>query len=126
MTEQYQAPTRRVDPAGVLMATVDTLPQPYEVLGLVEASAWTESGVVETSGLMDLLAQEAVDMGADGVIGIRLSYMTLPGASKERFVGRITDHGHVVVGVAIGTAVRRLRTTGPWGATPPHPPRRPN
>src|SRR5690348_4200265 len=107
MTQQHDAYEGQVDPSQVLLATVDTVPEHYEIVGLVEATAWAESSAVETSGLMDLLAREAADAGADAVIGIRLSHMTLPAASKERFVGRVTDHGYVVVGVAIGTAVRR-------------------
>src|SRR2546429_9882970 len=104
MTQQNRTRTRSLEPSDILMVTVDTLPDPYEILGLVEVSAWTDSGAVETAGLLDLLAREAVDMDADAVIGIRLSHMMLPGVSQERFVGRATDHAYMVVGVAIGTA----------------------
>ena len=43
----------------VLLATADTLPQPYEVIGVLDAAMWAESGIVPTTDLMDLLAQKA-------------------------------------------------------------------
>jgi hypothetical protein len=95
------------------MATVDSLPQPYQILGMVEATMAVQSGVVPTAGLLDLLEREAVAMGADGVIGIRLNHVTLPGASRARLLGRVVDHyGNAVVGFAIGTAVRVLSDPG--------------
>ncbi len=93
----------------VLMATVDFVPEPYRILGLVEATVTVPSDVAPTGPLLDLLEDEAVDLGADGVIGIRMSQLTLPGASRARFVGRVTDHfENIVVATALGTAVRRL------------------
>jgi hypothetical protein len=97
----------------VFMATVDSLPEPYQILGLVEATMAVQSGVVPTAGLLDLLEREAVAMGADGVIGIHLNHVTLPGASRARLFGRVVDHyGNAVVGFAIGTAVSMLSDPG--------------
>ena len=92
----------------VLLATVDTLPQPYEVLGLVEASFAANRGVVPTASLWDRLRAEAYELGADGVIGIRLSQVVLPSASKQRWFGNVEHWSNVVVAVATGTAVRLL------------------
>src|SRR3981081_3493832 len=104
----------------VFMATVDSLPQPYQILGLVEATMAVQSGVVPTAGLLDLLEREAVAMGADGVIGIRLNHVTLPGASRARLFGRVVDHpGKAVVGFAIGTAVSMQ--SDPGSAAPMRP-----
>jgi hypothetical protein len=58
------------------MATIDSLPQPYEVLGLVYAAQAATAGIVPTSQILDRLADEAAAMGADAVIGIRLSQLT--------------------------------------------------
>ena len=91
----------------ILMATVDFLPEPHRILGLVEATVTVPSDVGPTGPLLDLLEQEAVGLRADGVIGIRVSQITLPGASRARFVGRVTDHfENLVVATALGTAVR--------------------
>jgi uncharacterized protein YbjQ (UPF0145 family) len=78
------------------------------VLGLVEATMAVSNGTVPTARLLDLLENEAVAMGADGVIGIRLSQFTLPGASRARLIGRVIDHfGNTAVATALGTAIRR-------------------
>ena len=92
----------------ILLATVDTLPEPYQVLGLVEASVTGPADASPTSRLLDLLEEEAIRMGADGVIGIRLSLVTVPGASQGRLVGRVVDHFGTVAGAVLGTAIRRL------------------
>ncbi len=90
------------------MATVDSLPQPYQVLGLVDAAMAAPSGIVAMANLMARLADGAAAMGADAVIGIRLSQLTLPTASRSRLLGRLTDHiQNTVVAVALGTAVRQ-------------------
>lgn len=90
------------------MATVDSLAEPYQILGLVDASMGAPTGIVPTARLMDLLADQAAAIGADAVIGIRLSQFTLPVASRVRLIGRVTDHvANTVVATAIGTAVRR-------------------
>ncbi len=104
--DTMSAPAER---SHILMATVDFLPEPYRILGLVEATVTVPSDVAPTGPLLDLLEDEAGDLGADGVIGIRLTQITLPGASRARFVGRVTDHfENIVVATALGTAVRRL------------------
>ncbi len=60
---------------------------------------------------MDRLHDQALAWGADAVIGIRLSQITLPGASQVfragRF-GRVEHRENLVVAIAIGTAVREL------------------
>jgi hypothetical protein len=93
----------------VLMATVDSLTEPYQILGLVDASMAAPTGIVPTARLMDLLADQAAEIGADAVIGIRLSQFTPPVASRFRLIGRrVTDHlANTVVATAIGTAIRR-------------------
>lgn len=102
--------------APVLMATVDSLPGPYHVLGLVDAAMAAPSGIVSTASLMARLADEAVAMGADAVIGIRLSQLTLPTASRAKLIGRVTEHmKNTVVAVALGTAVRQLPAGDPFG-----------
>jgi hypothetical protein len=106
----------------VLMATVDSLPHPYQVLGLVDAAMATPSGIVPTASLMARLADKAVDMGADAVIGIRLSQLTLPMASRAKLIGRVTEHiQNTVVAVALGTAVRLLPAGGSSGIARPRP-----
>ena len=95
----------------VLLATVDTLPWPYEVLGLVDAAMSAVSGIVPTARLMAGLHEQALAWGADAVIGIRLSQLTLPGASRlfrAGWFGRIEHRENLVVAMAIGTAVRQL------------------
>ena len=102
----------------VFMATVDTLPQRYEILGLVHASERIAAGYFPTNLLLDGLANEAASMGADGVIGIRISQVSILGVSRERLLGRVTDHyGGAVMATALGTAVRML--------SPGHPGRPP-
>lgn len=94
--------------AAVLMATVDTLPEPYQVLGLVDAAMAASTGIVPVANLMMTLADKAAAVGADAVIGIRLSQLTLPTASRTRVTGRVTEHvQNTVVAVALGTAVSR-------------------
>jgi hypothetical protein len=108
-----RADMRRPERRPIFMATVDSLPQPYQILGMVEATLAAPSGVVPTDALLDLLEKEAVGMGADGVIGIRLSHLTLPGASRARLIGRVTDHyGSTVVAFALGTAVGLVHDSG--------------
>ncbi|TMC03763.1 MAG: hypothetical protein E6J41_26555 [Chloroflexi bacterium] len=93
--------------SAILMATVDTLPEPYHVLGMVDAVLTGPPGMVPTSRLMDILANEAVAMGADGVIGIRLTQVAVPVASQAGPFGRVTDHYvNSVVTTALGTAIR--------------------
>ena len=94
--------------AAILMATIESVPQPYEVLGLVYAAQAATAGIVPTGQILDLLADDAVAMGADAVIGIRLSQLTLPVASRSRLLSRAVEHHqNTVVAVALGTAVRR-------------------
>ena len=102
----------------VFMATVDTLPQRYEILGLVHASERIAAGCFPTNPLLDALAREAAAMGADGVIGIRVSQVSVPGMSRERLLGRVSDHyGGFVTATALGTAVRLLSSAGPGRPT---------
>ncbi len=99
------------DPSDVLLATVDTLPWPYEILGLVEAALSATSGIVPTAHLMARLQDQALAWGADAVIGIRVSQFTLPGASqvfRAGWFGRVEHRENLVVAIAIGTAVREL------------------
>jgi len=91
----------------ILTATVDTLPEPYQVLGMVDAVLTGPPGIVPTSRLMDMLSNEAVAMGADGVIGVRLTQVALPIASQTAPLGRATDHYvNSVTTTALGTAIR--------------------
>ena len=109
----------KAERARILMATVDSLPEPYRILGLVEATVAVTTDVAPTAQLLDALEDEAVGLGADGVIGIRLSQITLPGTSRARFVGRVTDHvENTVVATALGTAVRRLPASQHGGVHP--------
>src|SRR6266511_6329656 len=71
----------RPEPPAILMATVDSLAEPHQILGLLDAAMAAPTGIVPTARLMDLLANEAAAVGADAVIGIRLSQFTIPGAS---------------------------------------------
>ena len=100
-----------LDQSVVLLATVDTLPWPYEILGLVETAMSAGSGIVPTARLMARLQDHALAWGADAVIGIGLSQLTLPGASRvfrAGWFGRIEHRENLVVAMAIGTAVRQL------------------
>src|SRR5689334_895478 len=82
----------------VFLATVDTLPQPYELLGLVHASEQMPAGQFSTNRLLDALEDRAAAMAADGVIGIQVSQVAIPGMSRERLLGQVTDHfGSVVM-----------------------------
>jgi hypothetical protein len=91
------------------MATIDTLPANYEVLGLVHASQQMAGDYFPTNSVLDSLSEQAASMGADGVIGITMSQVFIPGMSRERVLGRVTDHfGGLVRVTALGTAVRRL------------------
>jgi hypothetical protein len=99
------------DPSDILLATVDTLPWPYEILGVVETAMSATSGIVPTARLMARLQDQALAWGADAVIGIRLSQFTLPGAShvfRAGWFGRVEHRENLVVAIAIGTAVREL------------------
>jgi hypothetical protein len=97
----------RPEPPAILMATVDTMPEQYQVLGMVDAILIGLPGTIPTSRLMDMLTNEAVAMGADGVIGIRLTQVALPVASQTAPLGRVTDHYvNSVVTTALGTAIR--------------------
>jgi hypothetical protein len=100
-----------LDRPGLLMASVDTLPQPYEGLGLVHASTVVAGGEFSTVALLDMLESEASALGADGVIGIWLSEAVLPSASRARLVGQVADHASRVAATALGTAVRWLPAT---------------
>jgi hypothetical protein len=103
-------PAATLDQSAVLLATVDTLPWPYEVLGLVEAAMSAAAGIVPTARLMARLQDHALDWAADAVIGIRLNQLVLPGASRLLRVGwfgRIEHRENLVVAIATGTAVRR-------------------
>jgi len=96
------------------MATVDSLPQPYEIVGLVHAASTVPVDVFPTTHLLDMLEDQAASMGADGVIGIKVSQVAVPGTSRERVLGRVTDHyGGMVVATALGTAVRLQSSTEP-------------
>jgi uncharacterized protein YbjQ (UPF0145 family) len=98
----------RGDRSHILMATVDSLPEPFQILGLVHATTTVPSDAAPTDQLLDMLESEAVRMGADGVIGIRLSQVVVPGASRARYVGRITEHvENALMATAMGTAVCR-------------------
>jgi hypothetical protein len=93
----------------VFLATVDMLPQPYELLGLVHASEQMPAGQFATNRLLDALEDRAAAMGADGVIGIQVSQVAIPGMSRERLLGQVTDHfGGIVMATVMGTAVRML------------------
>jgi hypothetical protein len=95
------------------MATIESLAQPYEVLGLVYAAQAATAGIVPTGQILARLAHDAVAMGADAVIGIRLSQLTLPVGSRSRLLSRAVEHyQNTVVAVALGTAVRRLPSNG--------------
>jgi hypothetical protein len=97
----------RPETPAIVMATVDTLPEPYNVQGMVDAVLTGPPGTVCTSRLMDLLANEAMAMGADGVIGIRLTQVAVPVASRAAPLGNVTDHyANSVVTTALGTAIR--------------------
>ena len=72
----------------MFMATVDTLPQhQYEIVGLVHASEPIAAGSAPMAVLLDALADQATAMGADAVIGIRMSEVSMPGMSRERLRG---------------------------------------
>jgi hypothetical protein len=91
----------------LLMATVYTLPQPFEVLGLVHGSTVVSAGDFATNALLDMLEGEAATLGADAVIGIRITGAATPRASQTRLIGQVTDHyDNVVVYTVLGTAVR--------------------
>lgn len=103
-------PAPQPEPArpAMLMATIDSLPQPHDVLGLVYAAQAATAGIVPTGRILDQLADEAVAMEADAVIGIRLSQLTLPVASRPKLLSHAVEHyQNTVVAVALGTAVRR-------------------
>ena len=68
----------------VVMATVNTLQDRYEIVGLVHASEQVTTGYFPTDLLRDALAHQAVSMGADAVIGIAMSQTFIPGMSRER------------------------------------------
>jgi hypothetical protein len=116
----WRRSTPSAEPAGhaesppVFLATVDSLPQPYEIVGLVHACERAAAGYSPMGILLDVLANQAAGMGADGVIGIRMSEVSVPGMSRERFLGRVTDHhGGIVTATALGTAVRLLGSANP-------------
>jgi uncharacterized protein YbjQ (UPF0145 family) len=93
----------------LFLATIGTLPPNYEVLGLVHASERVAAEQFPTNLLLDALEREAASLGADGVIGVQISQVFIPGLSRERVLGRVTDHyGGVLTATALGTAVRRL------------------
>jgi hypothetical protein len=103
-----QEPLKQSD---ILLATVGTLPWPYEILGLVDAALSAASGIVPTARLMARPQDQALAWGADAVIGIGLSQLTLPGASRlfrAGWFGRIEHLENLVAAIAIGTAVRQL------------------
>jgi hypothetical protein len=105
-----EAPAASPERPAIFLATVDSLPQPYEIVGLVNACEQVAAGYSPLNVLMDTLAGQAAALGADGVIGIRLSEVSVPGMSRERMLGRVTDHyGGAIMATAFGTAVR-LRT----------------
>ncbi len=109
MSRSQRAGQDEVRPPAMLMATIESLPHPYEVLGLTYAAMAATSGIVPTGRLMDRLADQARAMGADAVLGIRLSQLTLPVASKPRPLSRVVEHyENQVIAVALGTAVRQL------------------
>jgi hypothetical protein len=113
MRRSRPAPQLASARAAILMATIEFLPQPYEVLGLVYAAQAATAGIVPTSQILDRLADEAVAMAADAVIGIRLSQLTLPVASRSRLLSRAVAHyQNTVVAVALGTEVRRWPSPG--------------
>ncbi len=108
------------DPPPIVMATIDSLAQPYEILGLVHTAMMATSGIVPTARLMNSLANQAMAMGADAVIGIRLSQLMLPVASRARLFSRAVDHfQNTVVAVALGTAVHQLPAGDPSGIARP-------
>jgi hypothetical protein len=93
---------------------VESLPQPYEIVGLVHAASTVPVDVFPMTHLLDMLEDQAASMGADGVIGINVSQVAVPGASRERILGRVTDHYRGwVVATALGTAVRLLSSAEP-------------
>jgi hypothetical protein len=106
-----RAAEQPLDQSVVILATVDTLPWPYEILGLVETAMSAGTGIVPTARLMARLQDHALTWGADAVIGIRLSQFTLPCASRvfrAKWFGRIEHRENLVVAIAIGRAVRQL------------------
>ena len=116
-TPDVPPPPPPAQPA-VLMTTVDTLPQRYEILGLVQASQQVAIDQFPTDMVLDALGNEALSMGADAVIGIQMSQTFIPGMSRERVLGQVTDHyGGVVRVTALGTAVRRLAAAPPGKPT---------
>jgi hypothetical protein len=101
--EEPQPPRRRL-----FMATVETLPQPYQILGIVEARMAAPVGIVPATHLLAPLEGEAEALGADGVIGIQVNHVVLPGSSGIGLLGSRVHHNSTVVATAIGTAVRVL------------------
>lgn len=67
--------------APMLMATTDTIPGDYEVLGVVQAAVQTGSGWLSFSSAVEKhlsaaykkLEQQTRDLGGDAVIGLRYS-----------------------------------------------------
>jgi len=96
-----------LDQSVVLLATVDTLPWPYEILGLLETAMSAGTGIVPTARLIARVPDHELAWGADAVIGTRLSQFTMPGASQV-FRARLFGRENLVVAIAIGTAVRQL------------------
>lgn len=78
----------------VFLATVDALPWDYEILGMV----WW-SDYLSMPQILDNMKRYAVEMGADGIIGIRVSHGSVDdGQGLRRLLTTIT-----------GTAVRWRR-----------------
>jgi hypothetical protein len=116
----------------VLLATLENPPWPYELVGVVEATHAGKPGDITgppMDGLWTELRRQAHALGADAVIGIRLSRhrvgarewsnrqqrehhfdRRLP--STTEFRERPEDRDDVLLVGAIGTAVRRLPARG--------------
>ena len=72
----------------VLVVTVDTLPWPYQPIGCVTAELQT--GLLSLPSLDEAvgrLREEAARVGADGVIGIRISYGEAEGILRIAAIG---------------------------------------
>ncbi len=60
-----------LDQSQILLATVDALPWPYEILGLVEATMSAAAGIVPTAHLMARLQEQARATRRSGVSSTR-------------------------------------------------------
>lgn len=109
---------RRAPLLGRSTSRASSWPQWTPCLGPTRSWAWSSppcpqppASFVPTARLMSRLQDQGRAWGADAVIGIRLSQLTLPGTSRlfrAGWFGRIEHRETLVGAVAIGTAVRQL------------------